>query len=96
MPSNRAEKGGTARPVNSEAKLGDSPSPRKNLVKIFSMRGRVNEREDEGEEMRRTKSWSPKKIAKIADKRDGEGYRPSVEETKLSQEALGLAQNSES
>jgi hypothetical protein len=77
MPSNRPEKGGTARPVGSEAKLGDSPSPQKNLVKIFSMRGRVNEREDEGEEMKRTKSWSPKKIAKITDERDGEGYRPS-------------------
>jgi hypothetical protein len=27
--------------------------------------------------MRRTKSWSPKKIARIADERDGEWYRPS-------------------
>jgi hypothetical protein len=77
MPSNRPEKGGTARPVDSEAKLGDILSPQKNLVKIFTMRGRVNEGEDKGEELRRTKSWSPKKIAKIADKRDGGGYRPS-------------------
>ena len=77
MPSNRPEKGGTIRPIDNESKTCDSPSPLKSPVPIFGMRGRANEREDDGEEMRRTKSWSPKKIARIADERDGEGYRPS-------------------
>jgi hypothetical protein len=77
MPSNRPEKGGTARPIDNESKTGDSPSPPKSLIQIFGMRGRANEREDDGEEMRRTKSWSPKKISRIADGRGGEGQRPS-------------------
>jgi len=77
MPNNRPEKGGTARPMDSGSKDGDMPSSPKTIVEIFSRRGRANEREDEGEEMRRTKSWSPKKIAMTADDADEDDHRPS-------------------
>lgn len=77
MPSNRPEKGGTARPVDNKNKTGDSPSPPKSLMQIFSMRGRADEGEDASEEMRRAKSWSPKKIAGTDDEGDGESHRPS-------------------
>jgi hypothetical protein len=77
MPSNRPEKGGTARPIDDESKAVNNPSLPKSLMSIFVMRGRANEREDDGEEMRRTKSWSPKKIARIIDERDGQGHMPS-------------------
>lgn len=96
MPSNRPEKGGTARPMDNESKTGDSPSPPKSLIQIFSMRGQANGREDDGEEMRRTKSWSPKKIARITNERGIEGHRPSVEEAKHSKNAMGVAQNRKS
>jgi hypothetical protein len=77
MPGNRPEKGGTARTIDNESKTVDNSSSPKSLMAIFGMRGRVNEREDDGEEMRRTKSWSPKKIARITDERHFEGHGKS-------------------
>lgn len=75
MPSNRPEKGGTTGPLNNESKSGNSSIHTKMSYRDIWHEGRANEREDLGEADRRNQSWSPKKIAKIIDERDGQGLR---------------------